>query len=301
MSHIPPMPDSPTEARHFMHCPSLPGFTFLDALNSSSPWRVYNYQYAIGIPSTWAANVMLDRDQQDVGPGDGVFNAPGELHWTPKVKQRGDLRALIIDEDVFQRHVEEHGITPRQAAWKRAFARPSTELITAFDQIFHTFYNQPDPMQLQTLFVDFFALLAREQLVGPRSEPKPAPGSAARRMRELIHHSPVGLTLDLSDLATAVGLTRFQALRAFKRQYGLPPHSYQLSVRAAVTRRLLEQGESATQVAHAAGFVDQSHLTHFFKRMHGSTPGAYARSAARALFPQSIDPSQRTDGVLWSI
>jgi AraC-like DNA-binding protein len=119
-------------------------------------------------------------------------------------------------------------------------------------------------------------------------------------MRELIHHSPTGLTLDLSELAAAVGLNRFQALRAFKREYGMPPHAYQLSLRVSRVKHLLERGESPTQAAHATGFVDQSHMTHYFKRMMGSTPGAYARSAALALFPQAATPVERTDGVFWS-
>jgi AraC-like DNA-binding protein len=51
-------------------------------------------------------------------------------------------------------------------------------------------------------------------------------------------------------------------------------------VRAA--RRLLAQGSSPARAAAEAGFADQAHLTRWFRRYYGVTPGAY-RAAAPAL------------------
>jgi AraC-like DNA-binding protein len=41
---------------------------------------------------------------------------------------------------------------------------------------------------------------------------------------------------------------------------------------------LLREGKSATEVAFAVGFSDQSHLNRAFKAMMGVTPGAFARA-----------------------
>ena len=119
-------------------------------------------------------------------------------------------------------------------------------------------------------------------------------------MRELMHHSPEGLTMGLDDLAKAVDLTRFQALRAFKRKYGIPPHDYQLTVRTGLAVPLLCRGASVTHVAHELGFTDQSHFTRHFKRIWRMTPGRYARGSQMIPFAQRRPFTSRSDGVTYS-
>jgi AraC-like DNA-binding protein len=57
----------------------------------------------------------------------------------------------------------------------------------------------------------------------------------------------------------------------------VPPSAYlrQLGLREA--RRRLAAGEAIAAVAPATGFADQSHLTRWFRRTYGITPGAYQR------------------------
>ena len=103
-------------------------------------------------------------------------------------------------------------------------------------------------------------------------------------MRECLNEE--GLNMDLDTLAQHVGLTRFEALRVFKKRYGLPPHAYQLCLRISRARRLLLDGAAAADVASSCGFADQSHFIRHFKRFTGITPMQYARAhqphAARA-------------------
>jgi AraC-like DNA-binding protein len=94
-------------------------------------------------------------------------------------------------------------------------------------------------------------------------------------MRECLNEE--GLHLDLDTLAKRVGLTRFEALRAFKKRYGLPPHAYQLCLRISHARQLLLEGAPAADVAARCGFADQSHFIRHFKRFNGVTPRQYAR------------------------
>ena len=94
--------------------------------------------------------------------------------------------------------------------------------------------------------------------------------------------------LDLHALATKVGLSRFQVLRAFRKRYGLPPHAYQLCVRVARARDLLRAGQAPAEVAAECGFADQSHLGRHFKHMLGVTPAQYAR-ARKAGRRQELD------------
>jgi hypothetical protein len=86
---------------------------------------------------SWGASVMIDRQQAEMGPGDGLFVVPGEVHWTPRVKQTGDLRALVIDDDVFHQLAEEQGLNEKPLCWKHGFARPSAALLTRLLLHFH--------------------------------------------------------------------------------------------------------------------------------------------------------------------
>jgi AraC-like DNA-binding protein len=88
----------------------------------------------------------------------------------------------------------------------------------------------------------------------------------------LILHAADRVTLD--DLAALAGLSRFHLNRTFRRAYGLPPHAYQLRLRAALAREALDRGLTPSEID--VGFADQSHLGRHFKRHWGVTPGQYA-------------------------
>src|SRR6185369_6690010 len=85
----------------------------------------------------------------------------------------------------------------------------------------------------------------------------------------------------------------FRALRMFKLRYGLPPHTYQRSVRLALAQRALREGQQPAQVAAEYGFFDQSHLTRHFKRFLGVTPAQYARVGARSRASAAADVARR--------
>jgi AraC-like DNA-binding protein len=105
----------------------------------------------------------------------------------------------------------------------------------------------------------------------------PGRSGAADRVRELLHAEYAGqITAD--DLAAAAGCSRFAAYRAFRSAFGLSPSDYQRQLRLRAVRRLLAEGTQAAEAAAAAGFADQAHLTRWFRRYYGITPGTY-RSA----------------------
>ncbi|WP_025596587.1 helix-turn-helix transcriptional regulator [Burkholderia sp. WSM2230] len=82
--------------------------------------------------------------------------------------------------------------------------------------------------------------------------------------------------LTLAELAGEAGISRFQLLRAFAHETGLPPHAYRMQRRVALARQLIASGISLVDTAAAAGFADQSHMTRAFVRLFGITPATYA-------------------------
>ena len=86
----------------------------------------------------------------------------------------------------------------------------------------------------------------------------------------------------LEQMAAVARLSIYHFARQFKAATGLPPHQYVIARRVERAKHLLQgRGDlSLAQVAAHAGFSDQSHFSHHFKRLVGVTPGQF-RTPAR--------------------
>ncbi|MCM6775792.1 AraC family transcriptional regulator [Nocardia sp. CDC159] len=78
-----------------------------------------------------------------------------------------------------------------------------------------------------------------------------------------------------AELAAAVGCSRFTLARTFRARYGLAPSDFQRQLRLRAARRMLASGRSVAEAAVESGFADQAHLTRWFRRCYGITPGVY--------------------------
>ena len=103
--------------------------------------------------------------------------------------------------------------------------------------------------------------------------------AAADRVRAFLHDSDAA-EATLADVAAVAGCSRFAAYRAFRGRYGLSPSEYQRQMRLRNARRALAGGAAIADVAAEAGFADQAHLTRWFRRCYGITPGAYRAAAS---------------------
>lgn len=85
----------------------------------------------------------------------------------------------------------------------------------------------------------------------------------------------------LDALADYAGTDKFHLCRAFRAQVGLPPHAYLTRLRIMRAKELLAAGVRPSEVAPRVGLYDQSQLNRHFRRIVGTTPGAYARDLHR--------------------
>ena len=84
--------------------------------------------------------------------------------------------------------------------------------------------------------------------------------------------------LDLKALAANAGVHPTHLCRAFRRFRGHTISDAVIGARVQyVARRLADSDESLAEIAADAGFTDQSHMTHVFKRVTGSPPGDHRR------------------------
>jgi len=88
----------------------------------------------------------------------------------------------------------------------------------------------------------------------------------------------------LEQMAAVVCLSSYHFARQFKAATGLPPHQYVIARRVERAKQLMEGGGdlSMAEVAACAGFSDQSHFSHHFKRLVGATPRQFRMSARTA-------------------
>ncbi len=284
-------PDArPGESIGFRRALSLPGLEVLDAVNTAHRFNWFHTGFGIGVPITWLGEIRYRGRQATVGRGEALCAAPGEMHTMPQIHVAGTFNALMVEEHVFADYAAEHGIDPRHIEWRILTGQISPRFAQRFTAFLRVLAPEANGLELQSSLVDLFEAVVGDLVAGNvRAVAAPSP-RGVRRIREILH-SEDGERMDLEQLAAEVGMTRFQALRAFKRRYGLPPHAYRVATQLAAALPLLRSGHSAADVAAACGFADQSHFGRAFKRLFGLTPGQYAKSGrVRRTFLETSEP-----------
>lgn len=109
------------------------------------------------------------------------------------------------------------------------------------------------------------------------ARPEHPRAGVAHRLRDLLDaHLAEGLRLD--DAATTLGVHPASLVRAFSREFGIPPHRYLTGRRLELARGYLLDGHPPAEAATRAGFYDQAHLTRHFTRLLGVGPARYVGS-----------------------
>jgi len=97
------------------------------------------------------------------------------------------------------------------------------------------------------------------------------------RLHHLLRENPA---CSLPELAGELGMSYTGASHYFSRVVGLPLRSYQLWLKHLTAAELRLGGSSLTEIAHASGFTDSSHLCRSWQASYGLSP-SYARDASR--------------------
>jgi AraC-like DNA-binding protein len=267
------------EVIRFRRSPATPGFHMMDADNSAREWRVVSHLFYVVVFDTWRGPISLGGRTQHGAPGFVLCQRPNELTiGRPEGGFPGSFKVLEFTAELLDEWLAERPGATLRPEWSAAIQALSPAASETFAHFFRAFDPLASALQLQAELLRLSEVMVHGLIAGMparvgRSEGPPIRGTA--RMRECLHEE--GTDIDLETLARKAGLSRFHALRSFKRRYGLPPHAYQIAVRLGQARRLLSEGSAPVEVALRCGFVDQSHFNRHFKRSYGITPLHYAR------------------------
>lgn len=115
-------------------------------------------------------------------------------------------------------------------------------------------------------------------------------GLASWQKRATIAHinNHLGKQICLKELADLVRLSAHHFCRAFKQSFGIPPHQYQVQLRIAAAKQLLESATiPITDIALDLGYGQTSSFSNAFRKATGWTPTSYRKEFKRSTGEQT--------------
>jgi AraC-like DNA-binding protein len=207
-----------------------------------------------------------------VAQGDLMLVNPGEVHdGRPSGWCGRRYTMLEVDTEAF-RAICRDALATEWIEFRRAVIRDpraSTALSAWVRALGGT-----DPLAERDASASVLGCLVEHTARGPRAAARnDLAARVVRRMREDYAHAD-----GIGEIAIETGVSRYALIRAFKRTFGLCPEDVRRQLRVERARVLLAGSAPLVEIAGAAGFADQSHMTRELRRMLGISPAAYRRA-----------------------
>jgi len=200
---------------------------------------------------------------------------PGEVHAPrdPRPRRRpARFPTAYVDRSIVRQASRDLG----DASSSDPFVAPvieDAELTVLFLRLAATAAGPTESLRVSSLQRAFLARLLTRYGGGPDAS-LGSEHDAVQAVRDYVHaHFQRSLTLE--ELGEVVGLNPYYLSRIFREEVGLPPYQYVIQLRVQEAAKRLARGEDIATVAFDTGFADQPHLTRYFKRIVGVTPGRY--------------------------
>ncbi len=240
-------------------------------------------QFGVGLVTRGAQRSASGRGLVEAAAGDAITVNPGEVHDGSPLGGVARAWHMLYVEPALMRTVARDLEAARADGFE--LERPvlrDARFVMLFEAAFAAAVAHRDRFDALARDEALFRFLAdvvhRHTTARAKSRFAPMRTAASLpvlRARARIDDDPAA-SPTLASLAAEAGLSRFQLLREFTRETGLPPHAYLVQRRVALARQLIAAGCALADAAASAGFADQSHMTRAFVRLHGVTPSNYA-------------------------
>ncbi|QWB28459.1 MULTISPECIES: AraC family transcriptional regulator [Streptomyces] len=250
----------------------------LDLLTAHFDQHVYaphaHTEFTIGVTVGGSEVIAYRGGRIHSYPGSIVVLEPGEMHTGgPAAADGYAYQALYAEPSLLTDGTLGGGLPHFRDA-----VLHDPDLATALRRAHTDISTCPDPLEAESRLPWLLTALARRHSTARAiDDTVPGAGPIARAVRDRLADELLEPP-SLADLATDLGLSRYQLLRAFRTTMGVPPYAWLAQHRVTKARGLLESGLRPAEVAGLVGFADQAHLTRWFRRVLGVTPAAYRNS-----------------------
>lgn len=215
----------------------------------------------------------LDRSAHRRQPGSVVFHPPAESH---AVEFETDVRILGVEFSF-----EKLAYISRQSVIFEASASCRTEKTNWLGIRIYQEFQRMDAFSMlavEGLILELLAEASRAR-VGAKEKNFPR---WLKESRDFLHASFTE-SVTLEEIARVADVHPVHLSRVFREKFGCTIGEYVRRLRVEfASRQILFTEESLGEIAHAAGFSDQSHFNKTFKTAFGLTPAQYRKTFRRS-------------------
>ena len=257
----------------FTAFPTLrPGVARVEAQLQDFAFPAHSHDHVcIGLVRSGEHDCRYGQKRHTVEVGDLMLVNPGQVHDGRPSGRHGRRYSMLEIDPASFRAISEDVVGRENLEFQRAVVR-DPRARRALAAWLGCLDEADIEAEREACALLFGRLASPEQPTKCRTE-----GGLAAQLRQRMREG--GPTQDgIGTLAAELGASRYQLIRAFKSSYGLTPEDFRRQLRVERARSALASPSSLAEVATAAGFADQSHMTREFRRLVGLTPAAYRRA-----------------------
>lgn len=267
------------EQAKFHVAKELGGLEILDAKYDKQNFSRHSHEgYTIGVIEQGAQRFYRTGGHH-IAPKDTIIlvNAD-QVHSGHSAYEGGwQYKAMYPLPEQFENITNELGLPNYGAPYFMQPVINDPELAGQLRLVFNTLEHSTNTLLRETLVYGTLVKLIAKHAKSHLSQTNiSAPQRQLCLVKEFLDDFPQA-DVSLEDLAKLSGISPYHMVRSFQKEYGLPPHAYQIQSRLRLARKLLRQGHSISNAAQQCGFHDQSHFHRHFKRAMGYTPGQFLK------------------------
>ncbi len=267
-----------TAKRKVWRIPELSDLELLRAENLTQSFPKHTHErYAVGVIERGALGFFYRGENVVAAPGDINLCVPGEVHTGQSALPEGwSYRMFYLEAQTLQHVAAEISARPRDLPYFQAGVLNDPYLARHLHSL-HRLLERSEASRLEreTRLLNVLAQLVTRHADAPPPIAKTSREPYAVTQVKTYLETHYAEAVSLETLARLTHLSRYHLVRVFRETVGVPPHAYLRQVRIRRAKELLSLGQPPAAVALLTGFTDQSHLTRWFKRLWGYTPGQY--------------------------